>query len=43
MTRKELIHHLGTIVQSGTSKFLKALKDNKDLGSDNSLIGEFGV
>ncbi|XP_076930416.1 heat shock protein 90-5, chloroplastic-like [Bidens hawaiensis] len=42
MTREELIDCLGTIAQSGTSKFLNALK-NKDLGSDNSLIGQFGV
>ncbi|KAI3731650.1 hypothetical protein L1987_62839 [Smallanthus sonchifolius] len=43
MTREELIDCLGTIAQSGTSKFLSALKENKDLGSDNSLIGQFGV
>ncbi|CAI0424531.1 unnamed protein product, partial [Linum tenue] len=28
---------------SGTAKFLKALKDSKDAGSDNNLIGQFGV
>ncbi|XP_076958686.1 heat shock protein 90-5, chloroplastic-like [Bidens hawaiensis] len=43
MIREELIDCLGTIAQSGTSKFLNALKENKDLGSDNSLIGQFGV
>ncbi|CAN6707986.1 unnamed protein product [Malus baccata var. baccata] len=43
MTREELIDCLGTIAQSGTSKFLKALKDSKDAGSDNNLIGQFGV
>ncbi|KAM7464421.1 hypothetical protein LguiA_032542 [Lonicera macranthoides] len=26
-----------------SSKFLSALKENKDLGADNSLIGQFGV
>ncbi|WCJ35759.1 Heat shock protein 90 [Euphorbia peplus] len=43
MTREELIDCLGTIAQSGTSKFLKAIKENQDVGADNSLIGQFGV
>ncbi|XP_074279140.1 heat shock protein 90-5, chloroplastic-like [Silene latifolia] len=43
MTKEELIGCLGTIAQSGTSKFLKALKENKDLAADNGLIGQFGV
>ncbi|XLR53526.1 hypothetical protein HN51_021782 [Arachis hypogaea] len=43
MTRQELVDCLGTIAQSGTAKFLKALKDNKDAGGDNNLIGQFGV
>lgn len=43
MTKEELIDCLGTIAQSGTSRFLRALKENKDLGNDNSLIGQFGV
>ncbi|XP_042450819.1 heat shock protein 90-5, chloroplastic-like [Zingiber officinale] len=43
MTKEELIDCLGTIAQSGTSRFLSALKENKDLGTDNGLIGQFGV
>jgi heat shock protein beta len=43
MTREELVECLGTIAQSGTAKFLKALKDSKDAGSNNNLIGQFGV
>ncbi|GAB4840179.1 hypothetical protein Ancab_020944 [Ancistrocladus abbreviatus] len=43
MTKEELVDCLGTIAQSGTSKFLKAIKENKDVGPDNGLIGQFGV
>lgn len=43
MTRQELVDCLGTIAQSGTAKFLKALKDSKDAGGDSNLIGQFGV
>ncbi|MCL7034303.1 hypothetical protein MKW94_003701 [Papaver nudicaule] len=43
MTREEIVDCLGTIAQSGTAKFLKALKDSKDAGTDNNLIGQFGV
>lgn len=44
MTKDELINSLGTIAQSGTANFLKALKENKDsLGGDSGLIGRFGV
>ncbi|KAL6553641.1 hypothetical protein OROGR_007483 [Orobanche gracilis] len=43
MTRQELVECLGTIAQSGTAKFLKALKDSKEAGADSNLIGQFGV
>lgn len=43
MTREELVDCLGTIAQSGTAKFLTALKESKDAGADSNLIGQFGV
>ncbi|KAL5973095.1 hypothetical protein ACLOJK_037121 [Asimina triloba] len=43
MTKQEVIDYLGTIAQSGTTKFLKAVKDSKEAGVDNNLIGQFGV
>uniref|UniRef100_A0A1D1Z4J7 Heat shock protein 90 n=1 Tax=Anthurium amnicola TaxID=1678845 RepID=A0A1D1Z4J7_9ARAE len=43
MTRQELVDCLGTIAQSGTAKFLKAVKDSQEAGADNNLIGQFGV
>ncbi|KAI3457728.1 hypothetical protein Pfo_014391 [Paulownia fortunei] len=43
MTRQELVDCLGTIAQSGTAKFFKALKESKDAGADSNLIGQFGV
>ncbi|XP_024373715.1 heat shock protein 90-5, chloroplastic [Physcomitrium patens] len=42
MTREELVDSLGTIAQSGTAKFMKAMKENKENTNDN-LIGQFGV
>ncbi|KAG9158550.1 hypothetical protein Leryth_021605 [Lithospermum erythrorhizon] len=43
MTRQDLVDCLGTIAQSGTAKFLKAIKESKDAGADSNLIGQFGV
>ncbi|WOL01364.1 hypothetical protein Cni_G10080 [Canna indica] len=43
MTRQELVDCFGTIAQSRTAKFLKALKDSKDVGADINLISQFGV
>ncbi|OAY83150.1 Heat shock protein 90-6, mitochondrial [Ananas comosus] len=43
MTKEELVDSLGTIAHSGTAKFLKALKESQEAGSDSNLIGQFGV
>ncbi|MCO5596910.1 hypothetical protein L7F22_050981 [Adiantum nelumboides] len=44
MTKDELINSLGTIAQSGTANFVKALKENKEgLAGSSNLIGKFGV
>lgn len=44
MTKDELITSLGTIAQSGTANFVKALKENKEgLAGSSNLIGKFGV
>eukprot|EP01117_Protostelium_nocturnum_P020377 TRINITY_DN912_c0_g1_i1.p1 TRINITY_DN912_c0_g1~~TRINITY_DN912_c0_g1_i1.p1 ORF type:complete len:851 (-),score=359.68 TRINITY_DN912_c0_g1_i1:132-2684(-) len=39
MTKEDLVNHLGTIAKSGTTEFLKNLKDT----SNSNLIGQFGV
>ena len=41
MSRQDLIENLGTIARSGTSKFIKAMKNKKE--ADISTIGQFGV
>ncbi|KAE8702550.1 hypothetical protein F3Y22_tig00110482pilonHSYRG00318 [Hibiscus syriacus] len=43
MIKQELVDCLGTIKQGGTAKFLKAVKENKDVGTNNNLISQFGV
>ncbi len=41
MTEADLVENLGTIAHSGTKKFLEALKQKQEGGTD--LIGQFGV
>lgn len=43
MTKDELVSSLGTIAQSGTANFVKALQENRDSIGDSNLIGKFGV
>jgi len=39
MTKDDLIKNLGTVARSGTTKFIDAMKESKDIG----MIGQFGV
>ncbi len=41
MTREEVIENIGTIAKSGTSEFLKRIKENGEAASN--IIGKFGV
>ncbi len=41
MTKDELIKNIGTIAKSGSSEFIKQLKENKT--EANNIIGKFGV
>ncbi len=43
MTKKEVIKNIGTIAQSGSKTFLKALEKAPKDGSPVDLIGQFGV
>ncbi|MBK7980024.1 MAG: molecular chaperone HtpG [Ignavibacteriae bacterium] len=41
MTHDEIIQNIGTIAKSGTSDFLKVLKENKE--DSSNIIGRFGI
>ncbi|CAK8162942.1 Chaperone protein HtpG [Candidatus Xenohaliotis californiensis] len=41
MNHDDLVNNLGTIAQSGTQRFIEAMKQDK--GKANDLIGQFGV
>ncbi|CAI5462253.1 unnamed protein product [Closterium sp. Yama58-4] len=45
MTKEELMDSLGTIAQSGTAKFVQAIKEKQEKEGevDSNLIGQFGV
>jgi molecular chaperone HtpG len=43
MTRDEVVALIGTIAKSGTADFLAKLKEAKDAGASQDLIGQFGV
>jgi len=42
MTKDEMIQNLGTVAQSGTTKFLEAMRQSGDV-ADIAQIGQFGV
>jgi molecular chaperone HtpG len=42
MSRQEVVENLGTIARSGTRRFLEALREQGQAGSEG-LIGQFGV
>src|SRR5882757_9440064 len=43
MSRAEVVDLIGTIAKSGTAELLKKLKETKDAGASQDLIGQFGV
>lgn len=43
MSRAEVIALIGTIAKSGTAELLRKMKESKDAGSSQELIGQFGV
>ena len=43
MSRDEMIENLGTIARSGTKEFIAKMKESKEQGDVEHLIGQFGV
>ncbi|MFJ6381269.1 molecular chaperone HtpG [Kitasatospora sp. NPDC092039] len=43
MTRDDVVDLIGTIAKSGTASLLQKIKETKDAGAAQSLIGQFGV
>ncbi|MFV2101627.1 molecular chaperone HtpG [Micromonospora sp. LOL_024] len=43
MTRDEVVAVIGTIAKSGTAELLRQLREAKDAGASQELIGQFGV
>lgn len=43
MTYEEINNNLGTIASSGSSEFIKKLKENENKAEDIDIIGQFGV
>ncbi|MDZ5443079.1 molecular chaperone HtpG [Micromonospora sp. 4G57] len=43
MSRDEVVGLIGTIAKSGTAELLRKLRESKDAGTSQELIGQFGV
>lgn len=43
MTMDEVVENIGTIAKSGSKEFFEKLKDTKESGAADELIGRFGV
>jgi molecular chaperone HtpG len=43
MSRDEVVQLIGTIAKSGTAELLQKIKESKDSGAEQQMIGQFGV
>ncbi|MFC0006356.1 molecular chaperone HtpG [Micromonospora siamensis] len=43
MSREDVVSLIGTIAKSGTAELLRKLRESKDAGASQELIGQFGV